>query len=114
MKFDSKGQLTLLHFTDIHGQLKPVYYRPPSENYGVGQFEGIPPHLVGEKFLSHFNIDKKSPLAYAHTMVDYLDLAKEYGRLGGLDKMATLIKAVRDERGSHNVLLLDGGDKWQG
>ena len=114
LKFDSKGQLTLLHFTDIHGQLKPVYYRPPSENYGVGQFEGIPPHLVGEKFLSHFNIDNKSPLAYAHTMVDYLDLAKEYGKLGGLDKMATLIKAVRDERGSNNVLLLDGGDTWQG
>ena len=114
LKFDSKGQLTLLHFTDIHGQLKPVYYRPPSENYGVGQFEGIPPHLVGERFLSHFNIDKASPLAYAHTMVDYLDLAKEYGRLGGLDKMATLIKAIRDERGSNNVLLLDGGDTWQG
>ena len=114
LKFESKGQLTLLHFTDIHGQLKPVYYRPPSENYGVGQFEGIPPHLVGERFLSHFNIEKKSPLAYAHTMVDYLDLAKEYGRLGGLDKMATLIKAIRDERGSNNVLLLDGGDTWQG
>ena len=114
LKFDSKGQLTLLHFTDIHGQLKPVYYRPPSENYGVGQFEGIPPHLVGERFLSHFDIDKTSPLAYAHTMVDYLDLAKEYGRLGGLDKMATLIKAIRDERGSSNVLLLDGGDTWQG
>jgi len=114
LKFDSKGQLTLLHFTDIHGQLKPVYYRPPSENYGVGQFEGIPPHLVGERFLSHFDIDKISPLAYAHTMVDYLDLAKEYGRLGGLDKMATLIKAIRDERGSNNVLLLDGGDTWQG
>ena len=114
LKFDSKGQLTLLHFTDIHGQLKPVYYRPPSENYGVGQFEGIPPHLVGERFLSHFKIDKTSPLAYAHTMVDYLDLAKEYGRLGGLDKMATLIKTIRDERGSNNVLLLDGGDTWQG
>ena len=114
LKFDSKGQLTLLHFTDIHGQLKTIYYRPPSENYGVGQFEGIPPHLVGERFLSHFNIDKASPLAYAHTMVDYLDLAKEYGRLGGLDKMATLIKEIRDERGSNNVLLLDGGDTWQG
>ena len=84
------------------------------DSYGVGQFEGIPPHLVGERFLSHFNIDKASPLAYAHTMVDYLDLAKEYGRLGGLDKMATLIKAIRDERGSNNVLLLDGGDTWQG
>ena len=32
LKFDSKGQVTLLHLTDIHGQLKPVYFRPPSEN----------------------------------------------------------------------------------
>ena len=25
LKFDSKGQITLLHITDIHGQLKPVF-----------------------------------------------------------------------------------------
>jgi len=46
LQFDSKGKLTLLHLTDIHAQLKPVYFRPPSENFGVGAFEGIPPHLV--------------------------------------------------------------------
>ena len=114
LQFKSKGKLTILHFTDIHGQLKPIYYRPPSENYGVGNFEGIPPHLVGEQFLSHFNISRNSPLAYAHTMVDYLTLAREYGKLGGLDKMSTLINAIRDERGTDNVLLLDGGDTWQG
>jgi len=114
LKFDNTGQLTLLHLTDIHAQLKPVYFRPPSENYGVGAFEGIPPHLVGESFLEHFNIDKGSALAYAHTMVDYIDMARAYGRLGGLDRIATLIKAIRAERGDGNVLLLDGGDTWQG
>ena len=114
LQFNSKGKLTILHFTDIHGQLKPIYYRPPSENYGVGNFEGIPPHLVGEQFLSHFNISRNSPLAYAHTMVDYLTLAREYGKMGGLDKISTLINAIRDERGANNVLLLDGGDTWQG
>ena len=31
LKFDSKGQITLLHITDIHGQLKPIFFRPPSE-----------------------------------------------------------------------------------
>jgi sulfur-oxidizing protein SoxB len=36
LKFDSKGQVTLLHVTDMHAQLKPLYFRPPSENYGVG------------------------------------------------------------------------------
>ena len=114
LNFDSKGQLTLLHITDIHAQLKPVYFRPPSENYGVGAFEGIPPHLVGTDFLKHFNIDRGSALAYAHTMVDYIDMAKSYGRLGGLDRIATVVKSIRAERGEDNVLLLDGGDTWQG
>jgi len=114
LKFDSKGQVTLLHLTDIHGQLKPVYYRPPSENFGVGNFEGIPPHLVGKAFLEHFRISPNTPLAYAHTMVDYVPLAKEYGKLGGLDRTSTLIKAIRSERGENKVLLLDGGDTWQG
>ncbi|MBX2881434.1 MAG: thiosulfohydrolase SoxB [Granulosicoccus sp.] len=114
LRFDSKGQLTLLHLTDIHAQLKPVYFRPPSENYGVGAFEGIPPHLVGEEFLQHFKIDRGSALAYAHTMVDYVSMAQSYGKLGGLDRTATLINAIRADRGDGNVLLLDGGDTWQG
>ena len=56
LSFESKGQVTLLHITDLHGQLKPIYFRPPSENFGVGEFEGIPPHLVGEDFLKYFGI----------------------------------------------------------
>ena len=63
LKFDSKGQVTLLHITDMHAQLKPLYFRPPSENYGVGDFEGRPPHLVGEDFLAHFDIAPGTPLA---------------------------------------------------
>ena len=114
LSFDAKGQVTLLHLTDIHGQLKPVYFRPPSENFGVGNFEGIPPHLVGKDFLHHFGIEPGSALAYAHTMVDYEALARAYGRLGGLDRTATLVKAIRAERGDGSVLLLDGGDTWQG
>ena len=114
LEFDTKGQVTLLHLTDMHGQLNPVYYRPPSENFGVGKFEGIPPHLVGEAFLEHFGILPNTPLAYAHTMVDYVPLAMEYGKLGGIDHTSTLIKAIRSERGDNKVLLLDGGDTWQG
>ena len=114
LKFDSKGQVTLLHLTDLHGQLKPIYFRPPSENYGVGAFEGIPPHLVGKAFLEHFGILPNTPLAYAHTMVDYVPLAIEYGKLGGLDHTSSLINEIRSERGDDKVLLLDGGDTWQG
>ena len=114
LSFDAKGQVTLLHLTDIHGQLRPVYFRPPSQNFGVADFEGIPPHLVGQDFLSYFAIEPGSALAYAHTMVNYEALARAYGRLGGLDRTATLVKAIRAERGDESVLLLDGGDTWQG
>ena len=114
LAFNAKGKLTLLHLTDLHAQLKPLYFRPPSENIGVGDYAGIPPHLVAEDFLKHFGLVRGSALAYAHTMVDYVDMARAYGRLGGLDRTATLVKAIRAERGDANVLLLDGGDTWQG
>ena len=114
LNFDTKGQITLLHLTDIHGQLKPVYFRPPSENFGIGKYEGIPPHLVGKTFLDYFGIAPNTALAYAHTMLDYVPLAREYGKLGGLDRTASLIKKIRAERGENKVLLLDGGDTWQG
>ena len=91
-----------------------MYFRPPSENFGIGKFEGIPPHLVGEAFLKHFNIEPNTPLAYAHTMLDYVPLAREFGKLGGLDRTSTVIKQIRADRGEDKVLLLDGGDTWQG
>jgi sulfur-oxidizing protein SoxB len=114
LKFDARGQVTLLHFTDIHAQLKPVYFRPPDTNIGVGAYAGIPPHLVGEEYLKHFGLPAGGALAYAHTMLDYEALARAYGRLGGLDRIATLVKSIRAERGADKVLLLDGGDTWQG
>jgi sulfur-oxidizing protein SoxB len=114
LRFDAKGQVTLLHFTDVHGQLAPIYFRPPDTNIGVGAFAGLPPHLVGEEFLTAFGIERATPLAYAHTFLDYVDLARTYGRLGGLDRTATLVKAIRAERGEDKVLFLDGGDTWQG
>ncbi len=47
-------------------------------------------------------------------MVDYVDMARSYGKLGGLDRTATLVNAIRADRGEDKVLLLDGGDTWQG
>lgn len=114
LSFDSKGKITLLHITDMHAQLEPLYFRPPDTNIGVGDYAGIPPHLVGEQFISHFGLERGSANAYAHTMLDYVEMARMYGRLGGLDRTATLIKAIRADRGDNNVLLLDGGDTWQG
>ena len=113
LKFDALGNVTLLHVADIHGQLMPVYFREPSINLGVGAARGQPPHLTGADFLTHFGIPAKSAAAYALTSEDFSALAKTYGRIGGLDRLATVVKRVRSERGD-KVLLLDGGDTWQG
>ena len=113
LKFDALGNVTLLHVADIHGQLMPVYFREPSLNLGVGEARGRPPHLTGGAFLKHFGIPAKSAAAYALTDQEFAALAKSYGRIGGLDRLASVVKRVRAERGD-KVLFLDGGDTWQG
>lgn len=114
LKFESLGKLTILHVTDLHAQLLPLYFREPSVNLGVGEVKGLPPHLTEAEFLTHFKIAAGSAEAHAMTSADFAALAKNYGRMGGVDRLATLIGAVRAERGDNNVLLLDGGDTWQG
>ncbi len=114
LKFDAVGNVTLLHVADIHGQLMPVYFREPSVNLGVGDARGQPPHLTGKDFLRRFGIPEKSAAAYALTDRDFEALAKSYGRIGGLDRLAAVVKRVRAERGNDQVLFLDGGDTWQG
>lgn len=113
LDFDPLGQVTLLHFTDMHAQLTPIYFREPSVNLGVGEVLGLPPHITGRDFLGKFGIDAGTPEAYALASTDFEALAKSYGRVGGVDRMATLVKAIRAER-PDNTLFLDGGDTWQG
>ncbi len=114
LQFDAKGRLTLLHMTDCHGQLMPHYFREPSVNLGVGDAYGLPPHITGRDFLAKFGISTGSHLQYALTDQDFVALAQNYGRVGGMDRMATLIKAIRAERGADNTLFLDGGDTLHG
>ncbi len=114
LRFTPKGQVTLLHMTDCHAQLLPIYFREPSINLGVGEVKGKPPHITGREFLKRFDITPGSHLAYALTSEDFVALAREYGRVGGMDRMATLVKAIRAERGADRVLFLDGGDTLQG
>ena len=113
LEFDPLGQVTLLHITDLHAQLMPIYFREPSVNLGVGELSGVPPHVTGKAFLERYGIAEGSAQAYALTSVDFAALAKGYGRVGGIDRLATLIKAIRAERPG-NTLFLDGGDTWQG
>jgi len=114
LKFDALGNVTILHVADIHGQLLPVYFREPSVNVGVGEAKGRPPHLTGKNFLKRFGIPERSAGAYALTDQDFAALAKSYGRIGGFDRLAAVVKHVRAERGDDKVLFLDGGDTWQG
>ncbi|HZP71662.1 MAG TPA: thiosulfohydrolase SoxB [Pseudolabrys sp.] len=114
LRFDAVGTVTLLHVADIHGQLMPVYFREPSVNIGVGEARGQPPHLTGRNYLRRFGIPERSAAAYALTDRDFEALAKSYGRIGGLDRLAAVVKRVRAERGNDKVLFLDGGDTWQG
>src|SRR4051794_28282140 len=114
LRFDAKGQLTILHMTDTHAQLKPLYYREPSLNLGVGDARGKLPHVTGTELLNAFAIPEASSDAYMLSSDDYEALARTYGRVGGMDRMATLVNAIRVERGAERVLLLDGGDALQG
>lgn len=113
LAFKPVGQVTLLSFTDIHAQLRPLYFREPSVNLGVGEVRGLPPHLTGRELLAAFDLKAGSPEAYALSSEDFAALARSYGRVGGLDRMATLVKAIRAER-PQNTLLIDSGDTWQG
>jgi sulfur-oxidizing protein SoxB len=114
LAFEPLGNVTLLHVTDVHGQLMPVHFREPSSNLGVGEAKGQPPHLTAKDYLTRFGIAEKSAAAYALTSEDFSALAQSYGRIGGLDRLATAVKAARAQRGEDKVLLLDGGDTWQG
>ena len=114
LAFEPLGNVTLLHVTDVHGQLMPVHFREPSANIGVGEARGQPPHISGKDFLTRFGIAEKSAAAHALTAEDFAALAQSYGRIGGLDRLATAVKAARAQRGQDKVLLLDGGDTWQG
>lgn len=112
LQFDTFGNVSLIHITDIHAQLKPIYFREPEVNLGVGDNKGHVPHITGADFRKLYGIEDGSASAYALTYNDFTALAKTYGRMGGMDRVATVVNAIRAER--PDALLLDGGDTWHG
>jgi sulfur-oxidizing protein SoxB len=112
LRFDPLGNVTLVHIADIHAQLMPLLFREPSANLGVGEAKGLVPHITDRAFLDLYNIKPGSAAAYALTSDDFTALARSYGRIGGLDRIATILKSIRGERGDR-VVFLDGGDTWQ-
>ncbi|WP_321362884.1 thiosulfohydrolase SoxB [uncultured Celeribacter sp.] len=112
LEFDTFGNVSLIHVTDIHAQLKPIYFREPEINIGVGGNKGAVPHVTGADFRKLYGIEENSPSAYALTYNDFSALGKAYGKVGGLDRVATVINSIRAAR--PDALLLDGGDTWHG
>ena len=113
LAFEDFGNVSIVHVTDIHAQLKPIYFREPEINLGVGEVAGLPPHVTGADFLDLYNLAPGTPEAYALAYPDFVALADAYGKMGGLDRVATVVKSIRAGR-ADNMLLLDGGDTWQG
>ena len=112
LQFDTFGNVSLIHVTDIHAQLKPIYFREPSINIGVGPNKGEVPHVTGAQFRELYGIADGSPAHYALSSGDFSALAQAYGQVGGLDRVATVINAIRADR--PDAILLDGGDTWHG
>lgn len=108
------GNARILHLTDTHAQLEPVYFREPSVNIGIGEMRGRPPHLVGRALLDHFGIAPGTRSAYALTFLDFQEAAARYGRMGGFAQLKTLVDRLRTAAGLQNCILIDGGDLWQG
>ncbi|MCT4556998.1 MAG: thiosulfohydrolase SoxB [Pelagimonas sp.] len=112
LQFDTFGNVSLIHVTDIHAQLKPIYFREPEINLGVGENKGFVPHITGADFRKAYGINDGSPSHYALTYNDFTSLAQTYGKVGGLDRVATVVNAIRADR--PDAILLDGGDTWHG
>ena len=106
------GNVSLLHMTDCHAQLKPIYFREPSVNLGLGTMQGQLPHLVGEHLLRAAGLRPGTAMAHAFTYLDFDKAARRYGKVGGFAHLATLVKRLKASR--PGALLLDGGDTWQG
>jgi len=108
------GNARLLHFTDCHAQLEPVYFREPNVNLGIGPASGQPPHLVGAYLLDYAGVKPGTRKAHAFTYLDFAAAAEKYGKVGGFAHLKTLIDQKRAEVPDGQSLLLDGGDTWQG
>lgn len=106
------GNVSVLHYTDCHAQLNPIYFREPGINIGVGDMKGRVPHLVGKHYLDYFDIAPNSMEAHAFTNLNFAEAAQQYGKVGGFAHLKTLVDQLRANR--PDALLLDGGDTWQG
>lgn len=114
-KLPKFGSVRIMHITDTHAQLKPIYFREPNVNLGMGAAFGKLPHIVGEKMLKELKIKPGSIEAHAYTYLNFTDAAHKFGKVGGFSHIKTLLESLREQAGGkQNTLTLDGGDTWHG
>ena len=110
-----KGKVRLLHITDTHAQLKPIYFREPNVNLGIGPASGQLPHVVGTKLLKEIGVKENTPLAHAFSYLNFQEASEQYGKVGGFAHVKTLLDMLRDQAGGiQNTITMDGGDLWHG
>ncbi len=112
--FEAKGKATILHICDLHAHIKPLYWREPSTLISAKNLVGTPGFICGDSFMEHYGIKAGSLDQYFDTHNNFSELAKKFGKMGGISHMKPIIDHVKKSRGSENVLLLDSGDTWQG
>jgi len=114
VEFEAKGKATILHICDLHAHIKPLYWREPSTLISAKNLVGTPGFICGDSFEKHYGIESGSLDQYFDTYNNFAELAKKFGKMGGISHMKPIIDHVKKERGEKNVLLLDSGDTWQG
>lgn len=113
-EFKPVGNVTLLHICDLHAHLKPLYWREPSTLVSAKELVGSAGFLCGKAFMNYYNIKPHTLRAYFDTYIAFEELAKKYGKMGGVAYIKTLVDKIKAERGSDKVLFMDSGDTWQG
>ena len=114
VEFEPKGKVTLLHICDMHAHIKPLYWREPSTLISAKNLVGTPGFICGDSFESYYGIESGTVDQYFDTHNNFSELAKKFGKMGGISHMKPIIDHIKKERGKENVLLLDSGDTWQG
>lgn len=102
------GNVSFMHITDLQAQWKPLYYREPAGLAAMRSAEATPLNVSGDVLLQYYNLMIGSAQAYAFSSADYIASAADYGKLGGVAHLASLIGIVRRSR--KQAWLLDGGN----
>ncbi|MEA3288950.1 MAG: thiosulfohydrolase SoxB [Campylobacterota bacterium] len=114
MDFESVGNCSILHICDLHAHLKPLYWREPSTLISAPNLVGNPGFICGDQFRNYYNEKPGSIESYFDTYLNFDELSKKFGKMGGVAHIKTIADRVRSEKGEENVLFLDSGDTWQG